>query len=408
VSGVLIAGARVLTLVARGEGDVLGVLPEADVLVEDGVIVAVGSGLDVGAAAPDVRRVAAEGRVLMPGFIDCHTHACWAGDRLDEWRMILAGAAYLEILEAGGGIMATVRAVRRASADSLRGLLERRLTEFLRLGTTTVEVKSGYGLTPVDELKMLDAIILAAEGWPGTVVPTALLGHALDPDQPDFVARTVAETLPAVHERFPRIAVDAYCERGSWSVAEASRLFDAARALGHPVRVHADQFTSMGMVSEAIRLGAASVDHLEASTAADLVALASAGVPGVILPICGLHLGRGFARPRSLLDAGGVVAVATNYNPGSAPSQSMPLAIGAAVRRCGISPAEAIAGCTVNAAKVLGLRDRGVIATGRRADLILLRHTDERMLAYELGGNPVDLTICGGRIVNGSTGPRLG
>lgn len=401
-SSILIRGARVLTL--RGprprRGESLrdpGTLGAADVLVEGATIAAVAPSIST-VRAPDTV-IDARGRVLMPGFVDCHTHACWAGDRIDEWQRLLRGEKYLDILSSGGGIMATVRAVRTASREELTTGLRARLDAMLRHGTTTVEVKSGYGLTTPDELKMLRAIRDAAEDWPGTVVPTALLGHAIDRDQPDFIERTIRETLPAVSEEFPGIAVDAYCEKGAWSVEDAARLLEAARARGHPVRVHADQFNSLGMVREAVRLGAASVDHLEASSAEDLQLLARSRTFGVILPVCGLHTDGRYARGREFLDAGGALAIATNSNPGSAPTVSMALALSLACRFCGVLPEEAIAACTVNAAGVLGLEDRGTVEPGRRADLLLLRHTDERALAYELGGNPVDQVICGGKVV---------
>jgi imidazolonepropionase len=295
--------------------------------------------------------------------------------------------------------MSTVRAVRAASQGELEALLKERLAQFLAGGTTTIEIKSGYGLTTPDELKMLRAIRAASIGWPGTVVLTALLGHAMDEDDPRQVERTISETLPAISAEFPGIAVDAFCESGAWSVEDTVALLEAARAAGHPVRVHADQFNSLGMTREAVRLKAVSVDHLEASTAGDIKALASSSTYGVVLPMCGLHLDGRYANARALVEAGGTVAIATNCNPGSAPSASMALAIGAAVRNCGLSPSEAIAATTVNPATLLGLNDRGTIAPGQRADLALLRHRDERMLAYEVGGNPVDAVICGGRVV---------
>jgi imidazolonepropionase len=398
---VLIRNARVLMMAGasprRGPAmDALGVLPRADVLVEGERILQVSASPLRGSAAPPLHEIDAAGRVLMPGFIDCHTHLCWAGDRLDEWDMRRRGAAYLDILKAGGGIMSTVRAVRAASKDELAALLRGRLDLALAQGTTTVEVKSGYGLTAEHELKMLRAIRDAAAGWPGTVVPTALLGHAIDPDVPGFVERTIKETLPAVHAEFPGVAVDAFCEKGAWSQDECLRLFEAARALGHPLRVHADQFNALGMTEAAVTLGAGSVDHLEASGPAQVAALAASNTIGVILPCCGFHVDGRYANGRALIDAGAALALATNCNPGSAPCSSMPMAVALAARHCGLTPAEAITACTVNAAAVLDLNDRGTIEPGKRADLILLRHRDERLLAHDFGGNPVDAVICGG------------
>jgi len=358
-------------------------------------------------AAAAANTIDAKGRVVMPGFVDCHTHACFAGERLDEWDERRRGVEYLEILRRGGGIMSTVRAVRRASRGQLADALLQRLMVMLREGTTTVEVKSGYGLTTGDELKMLGAIEDAASRWPGTVVKTALLGHAIDPDQPEFVERTIGETLAAVHGAWPRVAVDAYCERGAWSREECGRLFRAAAELGHEVRVHADQFNSLGMVGDAIAMGGRSVDHLEASVDEELVALGASGTIGVGLPMCVLHgLSNGgvvkAARLGRVLEAGGRVAIASNLNPGSAPSGSMPLVVGLATRFNGLEPIEALRGATLGGAQVLGLTDRGVLRVGARGDVIVLRHGEPRLLAHDLGGNPVDVVVCGGRVVAGS------
>ncbi len=403
---VVIRHARVLTLaegrVPRRGADLslLGVVDDADVVIEGERIADICEGGRARAAG--AREVEAGGRVLMPGFVDAHTHACWAGDRLDEWEQKRRGASYLEILKAGGGIMSTVRAVRAAPPEALEMSLRSRLRVMLREGTTTVEVKSGYGLSTERELKMLRAIRASSAGregeaWP-TVVATALLGHALDPGQTNFVDRTLHETLPAVHAEFPGVAVDAYCEEGAWSFDDCRRLFERAAGLGHPIRVHADQFNRLGMVEWAAEQGARSVDHLEATTPDGLASLATSGTFGVALPISGFHTDGRYASLRVFVDAGGALVIATNCNPGSAPSSSMPLAIALAVRMGGLSAAEAISACTVNAAALLGFDDRGVIAPGRRADLALLRHRDERMLAYEVGGNPADLVVCGGRI----------
>lgn len=377
----------------------------ADVVIDEGVITHVGSvGSARAEAGEGVEIVDAGGRVLMPAFIDCHTHACWAGERLDEWEMKRNGATYLEILAAGGGIMSTVRAVRQASEESLAARLLERLNWMLAEGTTTVEVKSGYGLSTDDELKMLRAITRAGAQWAGTVVPTACLGHAIDSEvgHDDFVEQTIAETLPAVHEAFPGITIDAYCETGAWSLGDCIRLFDAARELDHPVRVHADQFNSLGMIPAAIHLGARSVDHLEATRPQELTALAESRTFGVMLPCSGFHVDGRYADGRGFVDAGGRLCIATNCNPGSAPCVSMPMAIALAERHLGLTTAEAIAASTVNAAALLGLDDRGTIEEGQRADLLLLRHADERQLGHTFGGNPAQAVFCKGTLVAGS------
>jgi imidazolonepropionase len=385
----LIRGARVVF------GDGAPALARGDVRVSGDQIVAVSAHEAAGEA--DVV-IEADGRVLMPGFVDAHTHALWAGDRLDEFELQRRGATYLEILGAGGGILSTVRAVRAASEAELTANLLERLAIMLLEGTTTVEVKSGYGLQTAHELKMLRAIRAAAAQFRGTVVPTALLGHAIDPAVPNFVEHVIEETLPAIHAEFPGICIDAYCERGAWSVAACRRLFEHALALGHPLRVHADQFHALGGLDLAIELGARSVDHLESSPPDALERLARSGLWAVLLPACDFHGGAPYANARALLDAGGRLVLATNCNPGSSPTSSLPFVVALAVRKLGLSVGEAITAVTSQAAALLGLTDRGRIAPGLRADLVLLRHKDERLLGYELGGNPVDLVVCAGKI----------
>jgi len=383
----------------------------ATVVIDDGVITSVTPACAQG-GAPDAtirennQVINAQGRVLMPAFVDAHTHACWAGDRLDEWeakcRAARAGAGagdYLRILKSGGGIMATVRAVRQATQEELTASLQQRLHNMLHQGATTIEIKSGYGLTTRDECKMLRAIADAAREFPGTVVPTALLGHAVDPDQPDFFDRTINETLPAVSTEFPSVAIDAYCEDGAWPVEQCERLFRKAIELGHPVRVHADQFHALGMTQLAIDLGARSIDHLEATPLEPLQALARSSAFGVMLPVSGFHLDDRYANGRAFLDAGGKLVIATNCNPGSAPTTSMPFVIALAARKLGLAASEAIAACTSQAAALLNMPDRGVLAPGKRADVILLEHTDERRLAHTLGGDPVDVVVCSGQVV---------
>lgn len=418
----VIRDARVLTMLAPGESrppergrrgsgrgglGELGVIERADVLIERGRVVSVtatgGSSRGGDAQRRNVPiEIDAGGRVLMPGFVDCHTHACWAGSRTDEWERKLSGATYQEIAAAGGGIMSSVRAVRGAADSELGTLLQGRLRRMVRLGSTTIEVKSGYGLTAEHELRMLRIIAEGSKVAEGTVIPTALLGHAIDPaasSPQEFVRATTEDTLVQVNKAWPGIAVDAFCEKGAWSADECARLFESAKALGHPVRVHADQFTSMGLVERAIALGAVSVDHLEASTPETLRAVAASDTFAVGLPVCGFHLDGRYARLGEIARLGGKVCIASNYNPGSAPSPGMPFAIALAARHCGLTTAEVITAATLNPARLLRLTDRGYIAPGARADLLLLAFEDERSLAYEVGANPVDTVIAGGRVL---------
>lgn len=395
------------------EMDALHVIPLADIVIDDGHITSIKPLTNnLAAEAPQTpslssswpvldsharTEIDAAGACVIPAFVDCHTHACFAGERLSEWEDKRQGVAYLDILARGGGIMSTVRSVRGASESTLTELLLQRLDIMLRCGSATIEVKSGYGLDTQTELKMLRAIHRAASAFPGTLIGTALLGHAIDDAEPGFVNRVIRETLPAVASEFPGIAVDAYCETGAWSLAQCVELFTAAQALGLPIRVHADQFNSLGMTREAARLGALSVDHLEASTDADLQALANSSTLGVALPICGVHLDNRFANARGLIDAGGALCIATNFNPGSSPCMSMCETIAMAVRRLCLSPSEAIVASTINPAALLGFADRGVIEPGARADLLILRGADERVLAFEIGYPPIARVIVSGR-----------
>ncbi len=405
---IAITGARILTL--RGSADDrtprrgpalrnLGVIERGWVLCRHGRIEAIGDG-SVRDLPADCRVIHADGRVLMPAFVDAHTHACFVGDRSDEFEARLAGASYLDILAAGGGIMATVRAVRAADETELADALVARLERLARLGTGTVEVKSGYGLDPESELKMLRAIQLASRRTPQIVRPTFLGGHALDADAADpkhAVHRIIDEALPAAAAAFPGIACDAYCETGAWTLEDCRRLFEAAQALGCPMRVHTDQFNSLGMTRLAIEMGARSVDHLEATTPADLQAIAASRTIAVLLPISGFTLDDRYANGRELVDLGAAVVVASNDNPGSAPSGSMPLAIALACRKGGLRPAEAITAATWNAACLLDLQDEvGSIEPGKRADLQLLDARDERSLALETAGpGPVGVMLEG-------------
>lgn len=374
----------------------LGILPKGDVWVRDDKIVAVGPDLPV---PPDAEVIDADGRVLMPGFVDCHTHACWAGDRLDEWEKELAGAKPADLERAGGGLPAAIAAVRAATRKQLAAGLRLRLEAMLRAGTTTAEVKSGLGLNSDAERKMLGAIQRAASEWPGTVVATALLGHAIENDPANHTRLIVREVLPEVWHEFPGLAVDARCGADGWPVEACVRLLDRARKHGLPIRVSADQHASTGMIAEAIQLHARSVDHLENASRADLQALAASETFAVMTPGASFHSCARYARAGAFVDSGGLLALASDHGPATAPSPSLAFAIALAVRYSGLTVAEAITASTVNAAAVLGLTDRGVIEPGRRADLLLLRHQDERALAHEVGENPVDRVICAGRLL---------
>jgi imidazolonepropionase len=356
---------------------------DAFVLCSDGRIEAVGRMRELPAIDADVEELDARGRCALPGLVDCHTHIAFAGDRVEEFSLRAGGASYEELHAAGGGILSTVQATRAAGEDGLRAAVRRHRDWMLRAGTTTFEGKSGYGLDERTELASLRAI-RAAGG-----APTWLGAHALPPEfaaADEYLDFALAEVLPqaaAVAE-----AADVFLEHGAFDGVQARRYLSACRDAGLALRLHGDQFTEAGAILLAIELGARSVDHLEATGDAGLRSLGASDVLGVLLPASALFLGRPMPPARALVDAGAAVALATDFNPGSAFCESLPLVCSLACTQLKLSPAEALAACTVNAAAVLGRADRkGRVAVGYDADLILLDAPDWRYLAYHLGGD---------------------
>jgi imidazolonepropionase len=376
--------------VGLGEIDVI---EHAYVLCEEGRIASVGRMRDLGGAVGEVEELDGRGKSAVPGLVDCHTHACFGGDRVDEFALRARGAGYEELHAAGGGILSTVRATREAGEDGLRDAVRRHLGWMRRAGTTTAEAKSGYGLDRDTELASLRAI--RDEG----AVPTWLGAHAVPPEFDDadaYLDFALSEVLPEAARLAE--AADVFLERGAFDAAQARRYLTACSEAGLALRLHGDQFTESGAISLAIELGARSVDHLEATGDAGVSALAGSDVVGVLLPASALFLGRPMPPARELLDAGAAVALATDFNPGSAFCESLPLVCSLAATQLRMSVEEALAACTVNAAHVLGRADRkGRIAAGYDADLVLLDAPDWRYLAYHLGGDVVVETIVGGR-----------
>ena len=342
----------------------------------------------------DVVELDGSGLCAIPGLVDCHTHPAFGGDRVDEFSLRAAGASYEELHAAGGGILATVRASRAAGQEGLAAAVARHRDWMLAAGTTTFEGKSGYGLDQETELASLRAIY-AAGG-----IPTWLGAHAVPPEHADadaYLDFVLADVLPAASQLAE--AADVFLERGAFDVAQARRYLEACRDQGLALRLHGDQFTEAGAIPLAIELGARSVDHLEATGPDGIAALAASDVTGVLLPASALVLGRPMPPGRALVDAGAAVALATDFNPGSAFCESLPLVTSLAATQLHLSPAEALAACTVNAAHVLGRADRlGRIAPGYAADLTLLGAPDWRYLAYHLGGDVVATVIKGGAV----------
>ncbi len=416
----LIENARLLTLAPKaGEHGArrgarlrdLSIIARGWVACEGDRIVAVGEGepSDRSSAAAGTRRINALGKVVMPAFVDCHTHACWAGNRYDEYSMRLAGREYLDILAAGGGIMSTVRAVRESSTEALAATLTQHLQRMRSKGTGAIEVKSGYGLSEAAELKMLDAISMVANGAPGTlapIIPTFLGAHAIPADNERWPEQCIA-MLPTVVARFGAVQCDAFCERSAWTPQQCQELFKAARALGMPCTAHVDQFNALGFLTQALTLGVRSVAHLEATTQAELAAAAVSNTIGIFLPGSGMHLDLRFAPARRFIAQGGAPAIATNCNPGSSPVYSMPLIVALATRFLGLTHEESITAATFNAAAALGLdAECGAICEGYRSDLLILPTDDERALAYEYGSAEPETVILGGQFVVGSDSLR--
>ena len=367
---------------------------DAYVLCSGETIEAVGRMRDLPALDGDVVEVVGRGLSAVPGLVDCHTHAAFGGDRVEEFALRAAGASYEELHARGGGILSTVRATRAAGEDGLRAAVERHRGWMLRHGTTTFEAKSGYGLDRDTELASLRAI-RAAGG-----VPTWLGAHAVPPEFDDadaYLDFALAEVLPEAATIAE--AADVFLERGAFDAAQARRYLEACRDAGLALRLHGDQFTEQGAVPLAIELGARSVDHLEATGEDGIRALAASDVTAVVLPASALFLGRPMPPARALVDAGAAVALATDFNPGSAFCESLPLCCSLAATQMKLAPAEALGACTVNAAHVLGRADRiGRLAPGYRADVVLLDATDWRYLAYHLGGDVVTRVVTGGEL----------
>ena len=371
------------------------VVADAYVLCDDGRISAVGGMHELPPLDGEVEEIDGRGLTALPGLVDCHTHACFAGDRVEEFALRARGASYEELHAAGGGILSTVRATRAAGEDGLRRSLERHRSWLHAAGTTTWEAKSGYGLDRETELASLRAI-RAAGG-----IPTWLGAHAVPPEHADadaYLAFSLAEVLPEA-SRLAEVA-DVFLERGAFDAAQARRYLEACRGAGLGLRLHGDQFTEAGAVPLAVELGARSVDHLEATGAEGVRALAGSDVAAVLLPASALFLGRPMPPARELLDAGAVVALATDFNPGSAFCESLPLVASLAATQLRMSLEEILCAITVNAAHVLGRAGRkGRLAPGYDADLVLLDAPDWRYLAYHLGGRVVARTIVAGRSV---------
>jgi imidazolonepropionase len=388
----LVNCSQVLTMT----GDGLGIVEHGAVRVRNEVVNEVGRGLQPRA---DEKVIDCHGSVLLPGFVDPHTHLVFGGWRANEFEMRLAGRTYKEIAEAGGGILSTVKATRAATEDELHAAALVRLQEMATWGTTTVEVKSGYGLDTETELKMLRVAKRLGEAGFATVVPTFLGAHSVPAGvpKPDYVQKLTDEMLPAVREQGIARFCDVFCENFVFNAGESETILEAGKRCGLAPTVHADEIESSGGAEVAARVGAVSASHLLQPSDAGLQAMARAGVVAVLLPGTCFFLREAHRSPVARMrELGITMAVATDFNPGSCTLLAQPLAAQYACIYYGLSMAEALRGITVNAAMALRA-DAGTIEAGKPADIVLTDAPDYRHLVYRLGHSPVRMTFRHGR-----------
>jgi imidazolonepropionase len=392
----------------------LNIIEDGAVLIRGEKIAAVGKSADLRRAYPDETALDASGCVVLPGFVDPHTHIIWAGDRAAEFEMKMGGMHYLDILAAGGGIISTVRRTRQASLETLLDETRPRLARMFAHGTTTLEAKTGYGLQTESELKLLAALLaLDAEG-PWEIAPTFLGAHAVAPEYKDnpqaYTDLVCSEMLPAVHEWWQAHHapssmvhlpfVDVFCENKAFDLAQSRQILTRARDLGFPLKIHADEFDNLGGASLAVELGAASADHLVKTSQTDIDALGRSDTVAVSLPCTPFGLAESEYTPaKKIIEAGGILALATDCNPGTTWNESMQFVIALACRAMKLTPAQAIAAATINSAHAIRRADRiGSIEPGKQADLLVLDVPDYRHLGYRYGTNLVRQVVKRGRV----------
>ncbi|MBT3337276.1 MAG: imidazolonepropionase [Anaerolineae bacterium] len=396
----------------------LGLIKNGAVLIREEKIVEVGTTPEMHEKYPDEPTLDASGSVIMPGFVDPHTHLIWGGDRAMEFEMRLEGAHYLDILKAGGGIISTVRETRKASLESLLAQARPRLMRMFATGTTTAEAKTGYGLQTATELRMLKALLALDDEGPLELAITFLGAHAIAPEYKDdpqgYTDHIVKEMLPIVHDWWETHAarrqrqpfVDVFCETGAFDLAQSRQVLEKAKALGFPLKIHADEFDNLGGASLAAELGAASADHLVVTSDEDIAALANSETVAVSLPCTPFGLGHcDFTPAQKMLDAGVILALATDCNPGTAWTESMQFSLALACRSMKLTPAQAIVAATINAAYAIRREDKiGSLEVGKQADMLMLSVPDYRQLGYRFGTNLVKKVIKRGRVYSVDVG----
>jgi imidazolonepropionase len=403
--------AQLVTSTAPGDGmrrgaamNELVVLRDASLIVEDGVVRWLGPTAALRTKVEAIEVIDAAGKTVIPGLVDSHTHLIWAGSRDNEFTQRLEGHTYQEISAEGGGINASVVQVRRASKEELKRLARCRLDRLLHFGVTTVEVKSGYGLSLVDELKCLQAIAeLNAEG-PLELVPTFLGAHAVPPefrnDRGGYIRLLIDEMLPEIARQGLAEFCDVFCETGIFDLDESERILTRAKDLGFRLKLHADELTPLGGTELAARLGAVSADHLLCITDRGIASLARAGTVATLLPGTAFFLGVPYAPARRLLDRGVAVALASDCNPGTCPTENLPLVGAMACTQMDMRPAEVLTALTLNGAAALGRSSRiGTLEVGKQADLVICDIPNFTHLFYHFGVNHVWRVIKRGRVV---------
>ncbi len=416
MSHLLITGASQL-LTLRGRAPLrgkalsdLGVLRDGALLICDSVIAAVGTRSEI-ESLPESRsaeKIDVGGRVVLPGFVDSHTHLIHAASRAEEYELKIAGASYEEIARKGGGILNSAKKLRAATSDALKKRAHAALREFAAHGTTTLEAKSGYGLDVASELKILRLHKELSAEQPLEIVSTFLGAHVVPAEYrrkprgtEQYIALLTDELIPEVAAEKLAEFCDVFCDRGAFSRKDSKKILEAGKKHGLAPRVHAEQLTRTGATQLAVQLGAASCDHLEQVSKADIRALAESNTVATLLPGCDFHLGlKQYAPARALIDAGAVVALATDYNPGTSPTMSMPMILSLACTQLRMSPAEAIAAATINTAYSLRREKQiGSIETGKQADLAVFDVEDYREIPYYFGVNKCWMTLKKGRPV---------
>ncbi len=390
----------------------LGIIPDGAVLIQDETIIQTGPTQALLAAYPDEPRYDAQQQVVMPGFVDPHTHLIFIGNRAFEFEMRLEGKSYMEIMAAGGGIANTVRATRSASLEELKAEARPRMLNLLKHGTTTAEAKTGYGLEAASELRQLQAILELDQEGVIDLVPTYLGAHAIAPEYQDdpqaFTQIVVSEFLPELETwwktnaaHLPKPFVDIFCETGAFSLAQSRRVLETAKDLGFPLKIHADEFDNLGGASLAVELGAVSADHLVKTSSADIAALGRSNTVAVALPPTPFGLGhQDYTPAREIIQANGLLAIASDLNPGPAWCENMQFVIALSCRYLKITVAQAIAAATINAAAAIGRTDQiGSLEKGKQADILVLTTPDYRDLGYKFGGNQVSAVFKRGKRV---------